>query len=148
MSYRHTQKTPSPVIYIGGALMGMIVVGSLFMSRIGTLAVSVLFAVIFVIAMSVCGRLTVEVDDAALRASFGWGWPRKSLELTTTSAVRIVRSRWRYGFGIRLIPHGSLWNVWGLDAVEFDLATGKVLRIGTDEPETLLAAIARTVPRG
>jgi hypothetical protein len=64
------------------------------------------------------------------------------------SAARIVRNRWWYGFGIRLIPHGSLWIVWGLDAVELNLVTGKVLRIGTDEPGALLAAIARIVPRG
>jgi hypothetical protein len=148
MSYRHTQKTPSSVIYIGGALMGVIVVGSLFSGRTGTLVLSILLTVVFVIATSAFGRLTVEVDDTSLQASFGWGWPRKSLELSTASTVRIVRNRWWYGFGIRLIPHGSLWNVWGLDAVEFDLATGKVLRIGTDEPEALFAAITRTVPRG
>ena len=128
--------------------MGVIVVGSLFTGHIGTLAVSILLAVIFVIAMSVFGRLTVEVDDTALQASFSWGWPGKSLELSSASAARIVRNRWWYGFGIRLIPHGSLWNVWGLDSVEFDLATGKVLRIGTDEPEALLAAMTRSVPRG
>ena len=148
MSYLHTQKAPSSVMYIGGALMGVIVVGSLFSGRTGSLAVSILLAVIFVIATSVFGRLTVEVDDTALQASFGWGWPRKRLELSTASAARIVRNRWWYGFGIRLIPHGSLWNVWGLDAVELDLVTGKVLRIGTDEPEALLAALARIVPRG
>ncbi|MEE9184410.1 MAG: hypothetical protein V3U39_08005, partial [Acidimicrobiia bacterium] len=109
---------------------------------------SILLAVIFVIATSVFDRLSIDVDDTALQASFGWGWPRKSLELSTAPAVRIVRNRWWYGFGIRLIPRGSLWNVWGLDAVELDLATGKVLRIGTDEPEALLDAITRTVPRG
>ncbi len=135
-------------MYIGGALMGVIVVGSLFSGRTGSLAVSILLAVLFVIASSVIGRLTVEVGDTALQATFGWAWPQKSLELSTASAARIVRNRWWYGFGIRLIPHGSLWNAWGLDAVELDLATGNVLRIGTDEPEALLAAIARIVPRG
>ena len=55
MSYRHTQKTPSSVIYIGGALMGVIVVGSLFSGRTGSLAVSILLAVIFVIVTSVFG---------------------------------------------------------------------------------------------
>jgi uncharacterized membrane protein len=71
MSYLHTQKAPSSVMYIGGALMGVIVVGSLFAGRAGSLAVSVLLTVIFVVAISVFGRLTVKVDDTALQASFG-----------------------------------------------------------------------------
>ena len=104
MSYRDTQNAPSSVMYIGGALMGVIVVGSLFSVRTGSLAVSILLAVVFVIATSVFGRLTVEVDDTALQASFGWGWPRKSLELSTASAARIVRNRWWYGFGIYPSP--------------------------------------------
>ncbi len=78
MFYRHTQTTRSSVIYIGGALMGVIVVGSLFSGRTGNLAISILLAVIFVIAMSVFGLLTVEVDDTALLASFGWGWPGRA----------------------------------------------------------------------
>ncbi len=78
--------------------------------------------------------------------TFGYSCETISAQWSTASAARIVRNRWWYGFGIRLIPHGSLWNAWGLDAVELDLATGKVLRIGTDEPEALLAAITRTVP--
>ncbi|MEE9185039.1 MAG: hypothetical protein V3U39_11280 [Acidimicrobiia bacterium] len=93
MSYLHTQRAPSSVMYIGGALMGVIVVGSLFSGRTGSWAVSILLAVIFVIAMSVFGLLTVEVDDTALQASFGWGWPRKRLELSTASAARIVGNR-------------------------------------------------------
>ena len=96
-------------------------------------------------------RLKVEVDEISVRASFGWGWPPKRLELDTLSAARIVRNRWWYGLGIRLIPHGSLWNIWVLDAVEFDLATKsplRMFRIGSDEPEALLAAVTRTVPLG
>ena len=35
-----------------------------------------------------------------------------------------------------------------VDAVEFDLKSGRVLRIGTDEPEALLPVITKTVPQG
>ena len=126
----------------------LVVAASFFTGQVVSIISSLLLAAIFVIAITVFGRITVELDDMFLQASFGWGWPRKQLELSTAGAARIVRSRWWYGFGIRWIPHGSLWNVWGVDAVEFDVDTGKVLRISTDEPQALLAAVSKMVPPG
>ena len=70
------------------------------------------------------------------------------VEPARATAARIVRNSWWYGFGIRWFPGGTLWNVWGLDAVEFDLVKGRKLRIGTDEPEQLLAALSGKLPMG
>jgi hypothetical protein len=36
-----------------------------------------------------------------------------------------------------------LYNVGGLDAVEITLASGRMLRIGSDEPNALAAALQR-----
>ena len=44
--------------------------------------------------------------------------------------------------GIRWWGHGWLYNVSGFKAVEIELASGKRLRIGTDEPERLAQAIS------
>ena len=52
-----------------------------------------------------------------------------------------VRNKWYYGFGIRLIPGGQMYNVAGLDAVELKLTNGRVFRVGTDESDKLLTAI-------
>ena len=86
--------------------------------------------------------LTVIVDGDHLRLYFGRGWPRKSIALREIVSVAPVRNRWWYGLGIRWIPGGTLWNVWGLDAVEFRLASGRVFRIGTDDVDGLVAAVA------
>ena len=40
-----------------------------------------------------------------------------------------------------VIRNGWLYNVSGFDAVELELASGKLCRIGTDEPGRLLHAI-------
>jgi len=85
--------------------------------------------------------LTVVVGDAAVFVRFGPGLIRRSFALTDIRAVRTVRNRWYYGWGIRLLPRGWLYNVSGLDAVEIELADGRAHRIGTDEPEALAAAI-------
>jgi hypothetical protein len=36
-----------------------------------------------------------------------------------------------------------MWNVWGLDAVELELDTGRRFRIGTDQPVELTDALNR-----
>lgn len=92
--------------------------------------------------------LTIRIHGDRAVAAFGRGWPRKTVEFGRVTAVRVVRNRWLYGFGIRWIPHGSLWNVWGLDAVEFELASGRVVRFGTDEPAAVIAALSGRVPAG
>jgi hypothetical protein len=55
--------------------------------------------------------------------------------------VRGARNRWWYGWGIRLTPHGWLYNVWGLDAVEIRRTNGRTLRVGTDDAAPLVEAI-------
>ncbi|MFQ5948421.1 MAG: hypothetical protein ACE5KX_06140 [Acidimicrobiia bacterium] len=105
------------------------------------LVAAVLIALIAGPVFMVLSRLTVEVDDVALRASFGRGWPRRTLPLAEVRSAQAVRNYWWYGFGIWWIPGGTVWTVWGFDAVEFGLSSGRVLRIGTDEPEVLLAAL-------
>jgi len=52
-----------------------------------------------------------------------------------------VRNKWWYGLGIRLTPHGWLYNVSGLDAIEIVRRSGKTFRVGTDEPKALAAAL-------
>jgi hypothetical protein len=97
------------------------------------LALTLLFAVVVMLF----GALTVEVDDAAIRLRFGVGLIRKTFSLADVASCQAVRNRWWWGWGIRLIPGGWLYNVSGLGAVELTLKNGKLFRIGTDEPHAL-----------
>jgi hypothetical protein len=92
------------------------------------------------------GWLTVLVTSPALHVRFGIGWIRRRIPIANVRSVQLVRNRWYYGWGIRLTPHGWLWNVSGLDAVELELTSGRRFRIGTDEPKALEAAIRRALP--
>ena len=87
--------------------------------------------------------LTVTVTPTTLTACFTPGWPRKSEQLENITEARIVRNPWYYGWGIRLTPHGALYNVSGLDAVEIRTKQGKTFRIGTDEAEQLHRVLQR-----
>ena len=86
--------------------------------------------------------LHVEVDDTTLRWYFGRGVPKFSIPLHEIQDARVVKNSWIYGLGIHLTPSGWLYNVSGSKAVEVTRLNGKRVRIGTDEPDALLAAIA------
>jgi hypothetical protein len=85
--------------------------------------------------------LTVEVTAEAVTLAFGAGLIRRTIPRARIKAVRQVRNAWYWGFGIRVTPHGWMWNIAGLDAVEIEYADGARFRIGTDDPAGLLAAL-------
>ena len=85
--------------------------------------------------------LTIEVNRDIVRLYFGFGIIHRSIPREHITAVTQVRNRLWWGFGIRLTPHGWMWNISGLDAVELTYHNGKKFRIGTDEPEALLEAL-------
>ena len=85
--------------------------------------------------------LTVEVTDDAINWHFGPGFWKKSIPRVEITLAQRVRTKVRYGWGIRRIPKGWLYNVSGLDAVAITRASGKTIMIGTDEPDALVAAL-------
>ena len=121
------------VLIFGGAPIGAIVVSAIAFVAIGALVFGF-------------SRLTVSVDTAgggAVSAQFAWGWPRRTIDLAEIVAIRQVRNHWIYGWGIRKVPKGWMYNVGGFDAIELERTTGKVFRIGTDEAAALLAALSQ-----
>lgn len=102
-----------------------------------------LVVVILILAAALFCSLTVEVKDGTLECRFGPGLIRKRFRLSDIREARVVRNPWYYGWGIHLTPHGWLFNVSGLRAVEITLIRGKQYQIGTDQPDELLNAIRR-----
>jgi hypothetical protein len=135
--YRHTQ----PGWVIGGSLAVIPLVILALMPRDQAGIPLVLVAVIAALGLLIFGALTVEVDREAIRLRFGIGLVRKTVPLERVRSWRPVRNPWYVGWGIRLAPGYTMWNVSGLSAVELVLADGRRFRIGTDEPEALSRAI-------
>ncbi len=135
--YRHTQI--GKVLLAG--LMTVLLV-SLSVSMADFHPIAIVFVAFLVILTLLFHSLTVEVGPEELTVRFGIGLIRKRIPLQTIESAKEVRNRWYYGYGIRLTPHGWLWNVSGLEAVELTLSQGKRFRIGTDEPRELLRALA------
>lgn len=109
------------------------------------------WTVVFLIAISLLvlhfSRLTVTVDEKAVSAAFGYiNWPKRTIPFEEIESVAKVRNKWWYGYGVRWVPGGMMYNVQGNDAVELTYATGKKFRIGTDDIDGLYAALASQVP--
>lgn len=135
--YRHRQfaRITAPAllaaVLVGGVLALVLPDGARFLPLVFTSAGLML-------AMS---SLTVEVGARSIRVRYGIGWPRFTLGLEGVVDAVPVRTRPWNGWGIRLTPTGWLLNVSGLDAVEIRYAGGRRIRVGTDDPAGLAAAV-------
>jgi hypothetical protein len=136
-AYRHTQ--------IGWVLLAALAAGAgvvvFAAGKAGwSTPASVVLTLLIAVAVLFC-TLTVMINGGLIECRYGPGLIRKYIPLATVRGVRTVRTAWYQGWGIRLTSDGWLFNVSGLDAVEVELSDGKRIRIGTDEPQALAAAI-------
>lgn len=91
-------------------------------------------------------KMTVTVDEAAVRLRLGIGLVRVNILLADIASAEAVRGRWYHGWGIRFLGDGWLYSVNSLDAVELKLKNGRRCRIGTNDPAGLLAAVKQGLP--
>lgn len=138
MKYDHTQKS------IGITTTSLAIAGLILCALALYTGISLLFSLIFIITLLIIlifTTLTIQIGNGQISWYFGPGFWKKEIELREIASVHTVRTKWYYGFGIRLIPTGWMYNVSGLDAVQIKLKNGKIITLGTDEPEKLLTSL-------
>jgi hypothetical protein len=138
--YRHRQFGYLSLIVILVAALGLFAV-----ARRSPLPATLGVGVLLLISAVLFSSLTVEIGDGELRFHFGPGFWRKRFALADIAAADVTWSSWWEGWGIRITPRGMLYNISGTDAVEITLRSGQRLRIGTDEPEALAAALRTAI---
>ena len=121
------------------ALTVLLLVSLLYFVEANPVGIAVLF--VLLLCFVLFWALTVEVTESDVVLKFGFGLIRKRFPLSSIVSARAVRNKWYFGWGIRLLPKGWLYNVSGLDAVEIETKDGSVHRLGTDQPSELLRAI-------
>jgi len=144
--YEHRQAATWLTVTLCAAAAFSAALGLVSGDRAGRLVGTGVALVLLIVAWLFHG-LRARVTHEAVHAAFGPGWIARRIPLADIEDVRAVRNRWWYGWGIRLTPHGWLFNIAGLDAVEVTFRGGKHFRIGTDEPEALVDAIQARLPR-
>jgi len=139
--YRHTQVgyLTTVALALGLALAGW----TMFLSGFNWVGLGVL--IILAVCLVLFPTLTALVLDDRVEVRFGPGLIRRRFRAGDIESCRVVRNPWYYGWGIRLIPHGWMFNVSGLRAVELAMKNGRRYRIGTDAPEDLARAIQQVL---
>ena len=137
--YSHTQIGWVVLASIGGAILLLLYVSAVKESH----WILVVTGMILAACLVLFGSLTVTGDERTLEVRFGPGPIRKRFLLEDIQSYREVTNHWYYGWGIRMTPHGWLFNVSGLHAVEIHMRDGRTCRIGTDDVHGLVAFLNR-----
>ena len=152
MNYKHTQIS-YPMIFVT-----LVVMANFAWAHITSLAeppsydsgtnfaiTAIMALIIFILASFV--SLQVVIDEKYLRIKFGYGIYRKKFSLNDIASAKSVKNHWYYGWGIKVWfwPKMRIYNVFGFDAVEIKMKSGKIYRIGTDEPKNLEQTIIHSI---
>jgi len=141
--YKHTQ-TGYVVI---AAVCATIALLCLSIISFGSHPVIIFVIAILVFCLAFFHSITVKVNENRVEARFGPGLFRKKIAINDIRSCKAVKNHWYYGWGVRLTPHGWLYNVSGLDAVEFEMKNGSKCRIGTDEPDKLCECVKKLIKK-
>ncbi len=134
--YRHDQIGWLMIIVVGGAA----VLTGVFWCLHGE-TINLVGGIILILLIPLFYRLQVIGDDSDLKVRFGIGLIKTSFKWEDFESCKPVRNKWYFGWGIRRLSRGWMYNVSGLDAVEIAMKNGRVYRVGTDEPESLCNVI-------
>jgi hypothetical protein len=139
--YRHMQ--------IGWVNVGLFVVAAALMPLLirESPTASLLVLALAVGAVLLFSCLRVRVDERQVTARLGVGLIGRRIPIADIQRCTPVRNLWWYGWGVRMIPGGAMYSVYGLSAVELVLSNGSRFRIGTNEPEALAGAIRAAAGR-
>lgn len=151
MPYRHVQRGTT---ILWAVLAGAVVAFAAFALTAwqgsaqlewGLLIVPVLIGFVLAGVAWYFASMTVEVTEQELRWRVGHGgWYR--IPGSDIASAAIVRHPWWHGYGIRWLgPRRWTYIVAGHDTVEVRLKSGGWRRIGTDDPQRLMAALGQRV---
>jgi hypothetical protein len=145
LDYQHTQKGPWWLV--------LLIVAVVFFT-VGWFNPHPLFQIMFLvlgvaIAVLAAGFVDLTIEDAGdhLLVRFG-PLPlfRKRVRYDDIVSVERGRITMLDGWGIHWNPRsGWVWNIWGWDCLVLETCRGK-LKLGTDDPEGLLALVRAKAP--
>ncbi len=145
MTYTHTQR--SPLHYLLFAVAAGLVAGAVAFA--GEPAIATGFAVTAALSalLAFCfASLTVSTDADHLHIKFGpLPFFQRSIEYAEITQAELGRTSIIDGWGVHYIPgRGWTYNLWGFGCVVIHTEKSNI-RIGTDDPENLLAALQSKV---
>lgn len=118
----------------------------LFVNNLGDRPISntgfILVTLLMVVICLLFYGMTTKITGDRISISYGLGLIRKNIPLARITSVEPAESPWWYGWGIRLIPKGMMYNISGTESVELKFNdTDRIFRIGTKNPSLLAREI-------
>lgn len=98
-------------------------------------------AMLMMPAAIICSSLTIQVDAKTIKWFFGAGFFKRTISFANVVSARRVQIKWYFGLGQQLRPKRELYSTVGVDAVELKLKNNKVVLLGINDAEALIAAI-------
>jgi hypothetical protein len=109
-------------------------------------AAYIVFLVMFFGTMLFFYGMTVIVDEKQVIIKLGIGIYKRKIDLSSIQSVESVTYPSYYGYGIRLIRNGILYNVSGNHAVRLTFKNSKrMILIGTNDWDNLKAVIEEKI---
>ena len=138
--YKHTQygMLMFLVFLITGMLITVVSVRLFAENRVSSV---ILMIVVYLIGIAMFYALTVELSAEKLKLWFGIGVVQKTIALREIQSTKVIKNPWYYFWGIKLIPGGWFYAIAPGTAVEIELRDGKIIQLGTNQPQQLKQAI-------
>lgn len=93
---------------------------------------------VLLIAFLLFYGLKTTINKKIIKLKYGIGLITIKIHLDKIKSTKVVRNRWYYGLGIKIIPNGMLYNVHGLNAVELTFNhKSRIVRIGAQDSKQL-----------
>lgn len=138
--YRHTQYGAwmFVVFLMTGILIGVVALTIISEGRI----LSAIFMIcVYLFGLGLFFSFTVEISEEKLKFWFGIGVIRKTYALSEIQSTKEVENPWYYFWGVKSVPGGWFYAIAPGTAVEIELKNGRVVQLGTNQPEKLKQAI-------
>ena len=142
--YKHRQIGYSILVIFGFAFSLQLSAVLSSVEDLTTIGYVVLVAVnsITVLIAALFSSLTIKIKQGEVVCwHFSFSFWRKSLKIEEIDSCTVVKNTVFHGLGIRMLGNGWLYNVSGLDAVQINLKSGATIRLGSDQPRFLCAAL-------
>jgi DNA-binding XRE family transcriptional regulator len=110
------------------------------LNAIPSAGLGVIFGLLTLVTV-IFSSMTIEVNESEILWFFGPGAFLKKLPLEEVGTYTAVKNPLWMGFGIHAYGTGWIYNVSGLLGVNIELKGGSFIRLGSNEPNYLIAAI-------
>lgn len=138
--YRHTQHgTATFIVFLFTGILIAVVARQIIAE--GRLLSAIFMLGLYLLGLLMFYSLTVEIAEAQLKFWFGIGLVRKTIALSEIQSTREIKNPWYYFWGAKSIPGGWFYAIAPGAAVEITLGDGRIVQLGTDQPEDLIRAI-------